>query len=112
MRTETKASGSREHSDLIQLIPLKAKFFPRPRCDPIVVRLMMTSFLLDTVVPGLGATISLAMYGTPLSAVLKAAQNKTLGDLNALPFSITVANTIIWLIYGVRGPYTMSHASC
>ena len=34
---------------------------------------------LETVVPALGAIVSMLMYGAPLSAVLKASANKTLG---------------------------------
>ncbi|GAX81004.1 hypothetical protein CEUSTIGMA_g8439.t1 [Chlamydomonas eustigma] len=61
----------------------------------------MGDFLLESFVPGLGALVSLLMYGAPLSAVLKAASSRSLGDLNAIPFSITIANTIIWLSYGL-----------
>ena len=37
------------------------------------------SVFLETVVPALGAFVSMLMYGAPLSAVLKASANKTLG---------------------------------
>ena len=39
----------------------------------------MGSVILETIVPGLGAIVSLLMYGAPLSAVLRASANKTLG---------------------------------
>lgn len=58
------------------------------------------SVLLTLVVPALGAIISLLMYASPLAAILNAQRVKYLGDLNPLPFSITVANTIIWSTYG------------
>jgi hypothetical protein len=60
----------------------------------------MSSFILSTLVPGAGAIISLAMYASPVSAVLKAQAKASLGDLNAVPFAITVANCITWLVYG------------
>lgn len=60
----------------------------------------MSSFILSTLVPGLGAAISLAMYGSPVSAVLKAQSKASLGDLNAVPFAVTVANCVVWLVYG------------
>ena len=40
------------------------------------------------------------MYGSPVSAVLKAQAKASLGDLNAVPFAVTVANCIVWLVYG------------
>ncbi len=47
------------------------------------------------------------MWASPLLAVLKARQNKSLGDLNPLPWSITVLNCIGWGAYGMmtRDPY-------
>ncbi|KAG2445336.1 hypothetical protein HYH02_008801 [Chlamydomonas schloesseri] len=57
--------------------------------------------LLDTVVPGMGAVISILMYLSPLKAVLKAQREKHLGDLNPIPFSIAIANCIAWLGYGL-----------
>eukprot|EP00195_Chlamydomonas_chlamydogama_P011063 CAMPEP_0202891162 /NCGR_PEP_ID=MMETSP1392-20130828/1301_1 /ASSEMBLY_ACC=CAM_ASM_000868 /TAXON_ID=225041 /ORGANISM="Chlamydomonas chlamydogama, Strain SAG 11-48b" /LENGTH=259 /DNA_ID=CAMNT_0049574843 /DNA_START=36 /DNA_END=815 /DNA_ORIENTATION=+ len=59
------------------------------------------SILLETIVPALGALISTVMYAVPIKAVTRASQNRTLGDLNPIPFSVTVANTIIWLSYGL-----------
>ncbi|MEW5303774.1 MAG: hypothetical protein WDW36_006433 [Sanguina aurantia] len=66
--------------------------------------------ILQKVVPTLGAIISTGMYFSPLSAVLKANKERAIGDLNALPFAVTVANTIVWLVYGLlkHDPFVMS----
>eukprot|EP00798_Chlamydomonas_sp_ICE-L_P000040 gene40-12851_t len=61
----------------------------------------MSDLLLHTVVPSLGAAICIVMYATPVQACLKAAQAKSLGDINPIPFAVTVANTIAWLTYGL-----------
>lgn len=58
-------------------------------------------FFLEVVVPAAGAIISTLMYAAPLKHIIKASLNKSLGDLNAIPFAVTVANTIIWLTYGL-----------
>ncbi|KAG2502021.1 hypothetical protein HYH03_000515 [Edaphochlamys debaryana] len=56
---------------------------------------------LDTVVPALGALVSTLMYLAPLKAVLKAHREKNLGELNPLPFGVTIANCVAWLCYGL-----------
>mmetsp|Transcript_22388 Transcript_22388/g.56985 ORF Transcript_22388/g.56985 Transcript_22388/m.56985 type:complete len:240 (-) Transcript_22388:1105-1824(-) len=62
---------------------------------------------LTSVVPALGAVISLAMYASPVQAVLAAQRSRQLGDLNPIPFAITVTNTIVWAVYGLikHDPY-------
>lgn len=57
--------------------------------------------LLTTLVPALGAVISLLMYASPVQAVLHAAKQKSLDSLNPVPFAVTVCNTIVWSVYGV-----------
>ncbi|KXZ52053.1 hypothetical protein GPECTOR_10g1076 [Gonium pectorale] len=68
---------------------------------------MSNNVLLDTVVPALGAIVSTAMYLSPLKAVLRASRDKSLGELNPLPLSITIANTLAWTSYGLlkRDPF-------
>lgn len=62
---------------------------------------------LEFVVPALGALVSTLMYFAPLRAVLKAGKDRSLGDLNPFPFGVTIANTIVWLSYGLikRDPF-------
>ncbi|GLI70269.1 hypothetical protein VaNZ11_015201 [Volvox africanus] len=62
---------------------------------------MSGNVLLDTVTPALGAVVSTAMYLSPLKAVLRASREKSLGELNPLPFGVTIANCIAWLSYGL-----------
>ncbi|GFR43393.1 hypothetical protein Agub_g4470 [Astrephomene gubernaculifera] len=62
---------------------------------------MAESAILEKVVPALGAVVSTVMYMSPLKAVLRASKEKSLGDLNPLPFGVTIANTIAWLGYGL-----------
>ena len=45
---------------------------------------LMSNVLLETVVPGLGAIVSLLMYGAPISAVLRASAKGSLGVRRAL----------------------------
>mmetsp|Transcript_11382 Transcript_11382/g.19961 ORF Transcript_11382/g.19961 Transcript_11382/m.19961 type:complete len:252 (-) Transcript_11382:689-1444(-) len=69
-----------------------------------------SNVMLTTLVPGLGAIISLAMYASPVQAVLTAGRNRGLGDLNPMPFVVTVANCIAWLLYGLlkQDPFVTS----
>ncbi|KAJ9505918.1 hypothetical protein QJQ45_017029, partial [Haematococcus lacustris] len=62
---------------------------------------MSTNVLLTTVVPALGAVVSLLMYASPVMAVMAASKTKNMGDLNPVPFAITVANTIVWGTYAL-----------
>lgn len=55
---------------------------------------------LTLVVPAFGAFVCLLMYASPVAAVLRASKQQSLGELNPVPFSITVANCIIWSTYG------------
>ncbi|KAG1680571.1 hypothetical protein FOA52_015018 [Chlamydomonas sp. UWO 241] len=61
----------------------------------------MQTIILQTVVPAAGAVISTVMYASPLPTVYKASVNGALGDINPIPFCITIANTLIWLVYGL-----------
>jgi hypothetical protein len=42
-------------------------------------------------------------YASPVDALIKASRARSLGDINALPFAVTVANTIVWCTYGELG---------
>lgn len=41
----------------------------------------------------------MAMFATPLKAVLRARRDKTLGDLNPMPFPAILANCVGWIAY-------------
>ncbi|KAG1680971.1 hypothetical protein FOA52_009930 [Chlamydomonas sp. UWO 241] len=61
----------------------------------------MQTIILQTVVPAAGAVISTVMYASPLPTVYKASVNRAIGDINPIPFCVTIANTLIWLVYGL-----------
>mmetsp|Transcript_27373 Transcript_27373/g.74022 ORF Transcript_27373/g.74022 Transcript_27373/m.74022 type:complete len:238 (-) Transcript_27373:778-1491(-) len=57
--------------------------------------------VLKGIVPVLGCTVSCLMYMSPLGAVQHANGTKALGDLNPLPFSITICSSTVWFVYGL-----------
>jgi len=59
------------------------------------------TLILQTIVPAGGAVISTVMYASPLPTVAKAVQARAIGDINPIPFCVTIANTIIWCVYGL-----------
>ena len=54
---------------------------------------------LKWVFPLGGGFVALGMFSSPLRAVLKARRERTLGDLNPLPFAAQTANAIGWIGY-------------
>lgn len=50
--------------------------------------------------PGLGAGIALVLFLSPLPTCLRVAKRGYLGDVNALPFVMMLANCAAWMFYG------------
>lgn len=51
--------------------------------------------------PILGDIISNIMFATSLPAILKARANNDIGNINPIPYGVTVMNCVGWTIYGV-----------
>lgn len=50
--------------------------------------------------PGLGAGIAFILFMSPLPTALAVAKRGYLGEVNALPFAMMVANCAAWMFYG------------
>ena len=50
--------------------------------------------------PGLGAGVALVLFLSPLPTCLRVLRRGYLGDVNALPFAMMVANCAGWMFYG------------
>eukprot|EP00884_Botryococcus_braunii_P015210 jgi/Botrbrau1/2372/Bobra.0395s0006.2 len=60
-----------------------------------------TDILLQIVAPASGVIICAAMYGAPLRQIQRVRAENKLGDVNAIPFPVTVATTSTWLVYSL-----------
>lgn len=58
------------------------------------------TLIMEHIAPGLGGLVALAMFMSPLRAVLAVRANKLLGDLNPLPLVAIIANCASWILYG------------
>eukprot|EP01039_Chlorochromonas_danica_P001475 gene1475-1604_t len=58
-----------------------------------------TDVIVNIVCPLVGVLISNAMWLSPYSLVMKARQNRHLGDVNPIPFAMTFVNNIGWVVY-------------
>eukprot|EP00775_Hariotina_reticulata_P009134 gene9134-9302_t len=56
--------------------------------------------ILGQVFPVLGGVLGIIMFGSPIKAAHRTRLQKAIGDLNPLPFVITVANCAAWNGYG------------
>jgi solute carrier family 50 protein (sugar transporter) len=56
--------------------------------------------LTQIVAPTLGSCLGLIMLLSPIKAVLEVHAAKHLGDINPLPYPMTLLNCIAWVIYG------------
>lgn len=54
---------------------------------------------LKWIFPLLGGFVGLGLFSAPLKAVLRARRERTLGDLNPLPFAAQTANSAGWIAY-------------
>lgn len=54
---------------------------------------------LEHVVPSLGCLVAFLMFASPFKAVLQVRKQKSLGDVNPLPFVAMWANCTAWLVY-------------
>lgn len=61
----------------------------------------MANWATTILCPLIGLIITNIMWFAPMKAMLEARKTKQLGELNPLPFSITVLNCVGWTIYGV-----------
>lgn len=58
------------------------------------------TLIMEHIAPGLGGVVALAMFMSPLRAVLAVRASKLLGDLNPLPLVAIIANCASWILYG------------
>lgn len=58
------------------------------------------TIVLGTVAPIAGCIMSTLMYASPLKACYTARKTRNLGELNPVPFAVTVWSTAIWVTYG------------
>lgn len=63
--------------------------------------------LMTTIVPSIGVVVGTLMFLSPLKAVLDMRRSGRLGELNAIPFPVVVANCVAWVGYGIvtKDPY-------
>lgn len=59
------------------------------------------SWATNYLCPAIGLAINTVMWYVPLKPVLEARRTKKMGDLNPLPYTITLANCVGWTIYGL-----------
>ena len=57
-------------------------------------------WVTDVFAPTLGTIICNVMWLSPLLAVLEARRKRDLGNVNPVPFAVTVANCVAWTMYG------------
>eukprot|EP00775_Hariotina_reticulata_P011424 gene11424-11570_t len=65
---------------------------------------MAAGSFLSNVVPVLGGLVAIVMYCSPLKAAYTARQRQDLGDLNPIPFAVTLVSTCSWNAYGFAAP--------
>jgi hypothetical protein len=53
----------------------------------------------NVVCPTLGVVIALTMFLTPMRSVVQARRDKSLGELNPVPWAVTFVNCMGWVIY-------------
>merc|ERR1719230_2211653 len=66
----------------------------------MVTGVITTKLFTETIAPVLGIIISNGIYLTGVPAIQKARADSTLGDLNPLPFAMSLANSLAWCGYG------------
>ena len=59
------------------------------------------AWVVDLLCPILGTVLADVMWIVSINAILQARKNKSLGELNPLPFVAGLANCIVWVIYSV-----------
>jgi len=58
------------------------------------------SLFTETIAPTLGTFFSNGMYLSGVPAIIEARENGKLGQLNPIPFAMSLANCVAWLGYG------------
>ena len=61
----------------------------------------MSEIIANLVCPLLGVILSNAMALAPTQALMKAREQKELGDLNPIPFSLIINSQLGWTLYGL-----------
>lgn len=68
------------------------------------------SLFTNTIAPSLGVVIANALFLSSVPAVLSARRDKSLGDLNPIPWAFVFGNCVSWLHYSyvVANPYAFA----
>jgi solute carrier family 50 protein (sugar transporter) len=71
------------------------------------------SLVTSVLAPALGTVLANIMWVSPIKAILEARASDNLGNLNPIPFAVTLINCIGWTMYAVlRGDLYLFFANC
>ncbi|KAF8068188.1 hypothetical protein HT031_001874 [Scenedesmus sp. PABB004] len=99
MYAEAKAKVTKETEAAIAVMEKESEGLLKS-LDAQAEKISDQAIFLQHVCPALGCVVAFIMFASPLPAVREVDANRSIGELNALPFIAMAVNCAGWLFYG------------